>query len=93
MWLEIARENTEVELWAYTKSLRYWVNRIDQIPANLVLTASYGGRNDELIDQYNLKHVKVVKDIEETNGGNVDYNDDIARIPNVNFYLIDNYKK
>ena len=93
MWLEIARENPEVEFWAYTKSLKYWVNRVDQIPANLVLTASYGGRNDELIDQYNLKHVKVIKDELEANGGPIDLNDDVARQPNVNFYLIDNYKK
>jgi len=57
------------------------------------LTASYGGRNDELIVKHNLKHVKVVKDESETNGGLIDCNDDIARMPNVNFYLIDNYKK
>jgi hypothetical protein len=93
MWLEIARENPEVEFWAYTKSLRYWVNRINEIPVNLVLTASYGGRNDELIDKYNLKHVKVIKDELEANGCPIDLNDDVARIPNVNFYLIDNHKK
>jgi hypothetical protein len=93
MWIELANENPEVEFWAYTKSLKYWVNRINDIPSNLVLTASYGGRNDELIVKHNLKHVKVVKDESETNGGYIDYNDDIARMPNVNFYLIDNYKK
>lgn len=93
MWLDIARENPAVEFWAYTKSLKYWVNRIDEIPVNLVLTASYGGRNDELIERFNLKHVLIIKDESQANGGLIDYNDDIARIPNVNFYLIDNYKK
>lgn len=93
MWLQLALENPSVEFWAYTKSLKYWVNRIDQIPANLVLTASYGGRNDELIEKHNLKHVKVIKDELESNGGPIDLNDDIARQPNINFYLIDNYKK
>jgi hypothetical protein len=93
MWIEVAKENPEVEFWAYTKSLKYWVNRINDIPSNLVLTASYGGRNDDLILKHNLKHVKVVKHESETNGGYIDTNDDIARMPNVNFYLIDNYKK
>jgi hypothetical protein len=93
MWIEIAKENPDVEFWAYTKSLKYWVNRINQIPANLVLTASAGGRNDELIDQYKLKHVQVVKDETLAPAELVDTNDDLARIPELNFYLIDNFKK
>jgi hypothetical protein len=93
MWIEIANENPDVEFWAYTKSLKYWVNRINDIPANLVLTASAGGRNDELIDQYKLKHVQVVKDETLAPAELVDTNDDLARIPELNFYLIDNFKK
>jgi hypothetical protein len=93
MWIEIAKENPDVEFWAYTKSLKYWVNRINEIPANLVLTASAGGRNDELIDQYKLKHVQVVKDETLAPAELVDTNDDLARIPELNFYLIDNFKK
>jgi hypothetical protein len=93
MWIEIANENPDVEFWAYTKSLKYWVNRINDIPANLVLTASAGGRNDELIDQYKLKHVQVVKDEKLAPAELVDTNDDLARIPELNFYLIDNFKK
>jgi hypothetical protein len=93
IWIEIAKENPNVEFWAYTKSLKYWVNRINDIPANLVLTASRGGRNDELIDQYKLKHVEVVKDEMLAPAQLVDTNDDLARIPELNFYLIDNFKK
>jgi histidyl-tRNA synthetase len=93
MWVEIAKENPDVEFWAYTKSLKYWVNRINEIPANLVLTASAGGRNDELIDQYKLKHVQVVKDETLAPAQLVDTNDNLARIPELNFYLIDNFKK
>jgi hypothetical protein len=93
MWIEIAKENPDVEFWAYTKSLKYWVNRINEIPANLILTASAGGRNDELIDQYKLKHVQVVKDETLAPAQLVDTNDDLARIPELNFYLIDNFKK
>lgn len=91
MWLEIAKENPLVEFWAYTKSLTYWVKRLNEIPNNLILTASYGGRNDKLIKEYNLKHSIVTKDLKEDLP--IDYNDDYARKPYVNFYLLDNFKK
>lgn len=92
MWLQVCRDNPNVEFWAYTKSLKYWVNRIDSIPNNLVLTASVGGRTDELIKKYNLKHAIVVSSIEEAQDMPIDNNDDEARKPGVNFYLIDNFK-
>ena len=91
MWVKIAKENPNVEFWAYTKSLKYWVNRINKIPCNLILTASYGGRNDELIEQYNLKYSIVIK--EKKDDMPIDYNDDYARKANINFYLLDNFKK
>jgi hypothetical protein len=91
MWLEIATENPEIEFWAYTKSLKYWVNRLNSIPDNFVLTASYGGRNDELISKHNLKHSIVIQEIK--NDLPIDTNDDYARMKNVNFYLLDNFKK
>lgn len=93
MWLEVAKENPNVEFWAYTKSLDYWVNRLNQIPNNLVLTASYGGRRDELIEKYNLKNVKVFKSEElVTDNRPIDTKDDYARLKNINFALIDNFK-
>jgi hypothetical protein len=91
MWIEIANENPTVEFWAYTKSLKYWVNKLNEIPKNLTLTASYGGRNDELIKEYNLKHSIVIKEKKEDLP--IDYNDDYARMKDVNFYLLDNFKK
>lgn len=91
MWLEIARENPDVEMWAYTKSLNYWVRRISSIPANLTLTASMGGKHDKLIAEYGLKHAIVVKNKSEALLP-IDYNDDYARIPNQSFYLLDNFK-
>lgn len=91
MWLSVAKENPSVEFWAYTKSLNYWVKRIKEIPENLVLTASYGGSLDYLIDEYGLKNVKVYKSKDEIMDGRpVDINDDLARTPIVNFALIDN---
>ena len=93
MWLDVCRNNPDVEFWAYTKSLKYWVNRIDEIPSNLVLTASYGGRSDDLIVEYNLKNVIIVMDESDANGRQIDTNDDLARIPGLNFALVDNFKK
>ena len=93
LWIEICKKNTNIEFWAYTKSLSFWVNRINDIPKNLVLTASYGGREDSLISKYNLKHTKVIKDKKEVDESLIDYNDDLARTPNLNFYLLDNHIK
>lgn len=93
MWCELARNNPDVEMWAYTKSLGYWVKRIENIPNNLILTASYGGRQDHLIEQYGLKNVIVYPNIPAVPSDRpIDYNDDWARKPNVNFALLDNMK-
>ena len=92
-WVTLAEENPQVEMWAYTKSLIYWVKRINDIPKNLVLTASYGGRQDHLIEEYNLKNVIVYKSPEEVPSDRpIDTNDDWARKPNINFALLDNMK-
>ena len=53
--LAIARMNPNIRFYAYTKSLIYWVNRLGEIPSNLNLNASKGGRVDYLIEEYGLK--------------------------------------
>jgi hypothetical protein len=58
--LSIARMNPNIRFNAYTKSLIYWVNRLGEIPANLNLNASRGGRLDHLIEEYSLKSATVV---------------------------------
>ena len=93
MWVDLAKNNPDVEMWAYTKSIGYWVKRLGEIPDNLVLTASYGGRQDELIEKHGLKNVKVYASMDEVPSDRpVDNNDDWARVPNVNFALLDNLK-
>lgn len=91
LWLTLARVRPDVEFWAYTKSLRFWVNRIDTIPDNLTLTASYGGKDDHLIEGYGLKNAVVLPSAELAHDRPVDTNDDLARTPGVSFYLIDNF--
>jgi len=59
-WLEVAKMFPNKLFYAYTKALKFWVARLGEIPNNVVLTASFGGRNDELIEQHNLRYVKVL---------------------------------
>jgi hypothetical protein len=80
-------------MWAYTKSLKYWVARIGSIPPNFTLTASYGGRSDDLIQEYGLKNVIVYPNKEAVPPDRpIDTNDDWARVRSVNFALLDNFK-
>ena len=59
-WVKFASDNPYRVFYAYTKSLPYWINRLGDIPDNFSLTASYGGRADNLIAKYNLKSAVVV---------------------------------
>lgn len=60
MWLEVARQKKDIQFYAYTKALPFWVKRLNDIPQNFNLTASFGGTKDELIQEYNLRYAKVV---------------------------------
>lgn len=59
-WVEFARQHYWILCYAYTKSLPYWVQRQKDLPENFVLTASYGGRKDEMIIEHMLRYAKVV---------------------------------
>jgi hypothetical protein len=67
-WLLVAKQRPRTTFYWYTKSLRYWVARIDQIGdghtggslLNVVATASLGGRDDDLIERHGLRDARVV---------------------------------
>ncbi len=61
-WYIVALRNPNILFYAYTKSLRFWVGGVTEMPTlhNFVLTASYGGRDDHMIDEFNLRYAKVV---------------------------------
>ena len=61
-WYTVALRNPRTLFYAYTKSLRFWVGGISEFPEiwNFVLTASYGGRDDHMIDEFNLRSARVV---------------------------------
>ena len=60
-WYAVALNNPRTLFYAYTKSLRFWLS-VNEFPElwNFVLTASYGGTHDHLIDEFNLRSAKVV---------------------------------
>jgi hypothetical protein len=72
-WMEIAEKNPDKIFYAYTKSIVYWIKRMDSIPENFKLTSSMGGKKDELITKNNLKFAKVVFDKKEA----IEYNMEI----------------
>jgi len=86
-WWLTASENPNTLFYAYTKSLRYWINVVNEMPIldNLVLTASYGGREDYLIDEHNLRFSKVVYSEQEAHDLNlaIDHDDSHAAIPSL----------
>ena len=84
-WQAVAYVNPTRLFYAYTKSLSYWVKLRDHLPANLVLTASRGGRLDHLIDEHNLRESKVVFSEAEADalGYEIDHTDEHAAIPEI----------
>ena len=59
-WLTVAKNNPQTVFYAYTKELPSWVARRTEIPSNLNLVASYGGKHDWMIDAYKLRSAKIV---------------------------------
>jgi hypothetical protein len=86
-WLNIAESNPDILYYAYTKSLPYWVDCLDNIPKNFILTASFGGRCDHLIDEYGLRFSKVVNYVwqAEELALDIDFDDSHASIPEWRF--------
>jgi hypothetical protein len=89
-WLQVAKLRPNVLFYAYTKSLIYWVNYIKDIPTNLVLNASEGGKLDAQILEHGLKFAKVVYSPEEAEklGLSIDHTDEAAYKTKESFALL-----
>lgn len=89
-WLEVIAKNPSIKFYAYTKAIPYWVNRMGQIPANFKLTASKGGKHDDLIDQYGLKFSQIVNTPEEAKALRlpIDVDDSLAYNSDESFALL-----
>ena len=87
-WVEVATRNPDKIFYSYSKSLRFLSDVMR--PKNLVLTASRGGKYDELIDQHGWKEALVVyseKEAEEK-GLEIDHDDSHAAFGQENFALL-----
>jgi hypothetical protein len=84
-WMGIARSYPTVLFYAYTKSLQWWVNNLNSIPDNLILTASRGGRLDDMIEEHNLRESVVVFSESEAEEKNliIDHDDSHAARPSL----------
>ncbi len=97
-WLTVAEQNPDKLFYAYTKSLPFWVDMVDpklgiRLPENFVLTASRGGRRDDLINSLQLREAVVVYSEAEAEklGLEIDHDDSHAARPslrNQNFALL-----
>ena len=81
-WINMAIRHSDRLFYAYTKSLKYWLKYIDWIEQldNFILTASYGGRDDDLIFTHGLRHCNVVGSEAETHLP-IDHDDSHAARP------------
>lgn len=82
-WFTLASVRSDVLFYAYTKSLPFWIARKEKLPPNFILTASRGGRKDDLIEKHNLRSVQVVfSEVEASNLGlEIDHTDEHAANP------------
>ncbi len=81
-WIEVAKLNPDKLFYAYTKSISYWLTfGPENLPSNLVLTASYGGKEDKLIAENNLRSATVVYSEKEAEnlGLPIDHDDSLAK--------------
>ena len=87
-WIEVAKRNPEKIFYSYSKSLHLF--RQFALPENLVLTASRGGKYDELIDLHGWKEALVVYSEQEAidKGLEIDHDDTHAAFGKENFALL-----
>ena len=84
-WINMAMMHSDRLFYAYTKSLSYWMKYqeyTDKVD-NFVLTASYGGRNDSMIEENNLRSAKVIFSEEEAGDLDIDHDDSHAARPSL----------
>ena len=89
-WTIVASDNPGILFYAYTKSIQYWMNRLDSIPSNFRLTGSIGGKHDALIEANNVKYAKIILSLDEatTEDLEIDHDDRHAYVGEESFALL-----
>lgn len=57
-WVKLAKQKPDVLFYGYTKHAIQWLNQ--DLPCNFRITASYGGKQDALIAEHNLRFADIV---------------------------------
>jgi len=71
-WVDIANDNKEVIFYAYTKSIKFFVEGLT-VPKNLKIIFSEGSKTDDLIDVKKHRHARIFKTSKElTAAGYID---------------------
>ena len=81
-WVKMAEMNPDVLFYAYTKSLPFWLE-YEYLTDNMVITASRGGRLDDMITPNKLREALVVLDEHDASlrDYEIDHDDSHAAIP------------
>lgn len=91
-WMEVAKNNPTKLFYAYTKCVSFWLKYQEKygVPKNFVLTASYGGKEDDLIGKNNLRSALVVYSVKESEekGLKIDHDDSLARDKSVHSFAL-----
>jgi len=89
-WILVAKAYPKITFYAYTKSINFWMALKNEIPDNLKMNASVGGKYDKLIDQNNLKFAKVVYSEKEAADQNleIDHDDSHAFMQDKSFAML-----
>ena len=87
-WIEVAKRNPDKLFYSYSKSLHFF--KQFALPENLVLTASRGGKYDDMIDLHGWKEALVVYSEQEAidKGLEIDHDDTHAAFGKDNFALL-----
>ena len=87
-WIEVAKRNPEKIFYSYSKSLHFF--KEFALPENLVLTASRGGKHDDMIELHGWKEALVVYSEQEAidEGLEIDHDDTHAAFGKENFALL-----
>ena len=71
-WVDIANDNKGVVFYAYTKSIKFFVEGFT-VPTNLKIIFSEGSKRDDLINVNKHRHARIFKTVEElTSAGYID---------------------
>jgi len=65
-WVDIATQNKEVIFYAYTKSIKFFINGL-KLPKNLKIIFSEGSKTDNLINTAKHRHARIFKTVEALN--------------------------